>query len=561
MNAARPRRAAGQERLAERRRGRRRSTSPARASSTSRVDAGAQGEVAARRRRRRARRTARSDAFAGEKVNLEFVSANPTGPLHIGGARWAAVGDALGRVLRGDRRRGHPRVLLQRPRRPDRPVRPVAAGQRARARPAPEDGYGGAYIAEIADRRRRGAPRRPRPARRRGAGGLPRRRRRADVRGDQADAARLRGRLRRLLPRERPARERRRRAGDRPAAPSWATPTSRTARSGCAPRSSATTRTGSSSSPTASRPTSPATCAYYLDKRERGFDRCIIMLGADHHGYVGRMMAMCAAFGDEPGREPRDPHRPDGQPAQRRRSRCGCRKRAGTVVTLDDLVEAIGVDAAPLRAGPLLRRLHHRHRPRPAGPRQTNDNPVFYVQYAHARVCRRSLRNAADLGLAPRATTSTRRCSPHEKRGRAARARSPSSRGSSRRRPSCASRTGSRATSRTPPATYHRFYDNCRVLPMGDEEATDLHRARLLLVDATRTVLANGLAPARRLRARSGCSACAPTRPAGRTPTGALRGPAVAARSPPTPTRWSRTSGRTTAHKDDGVLSVGGRRG
>ena len=92
-----------------------------------------------------------SDAFAGEKINLEFVSANPTGPLHIGGVRWAAVGDALGRIFDDDRRRGHPGVLLQRPRRPDRPVQPLAAGQRARASRRPEDGYGGDYIDEIAD--------------------------------------------------------------------------------------------------------------------------------------------------------------------------------------------------------------------------------------------------------------------------------------------------------------------------------------------------------------------------------------------------------------------------
>ena len=92
----------------------------------------------------------RSDAFAGEKINLEFVSANPTGPIHIGGVRWAAVGDSLG----ADPRRrpgaaGHPRVLLQRPRRADRPVRPLAA-RRAKGEPVPEDGYGGDYIAEIA---------------------------------------------------------------------------------------------------------------------------------------------------------------------------------------------------------------------------------------------------------------------------------------------------------------------------------------------------------------------------------------------------------------------------
>ena len=144
--------------LAERRRGRRRRDRRP-GFLNIRVEAGAQGARRRRRSSRPGRRTARSDLFAGEKVNLEFVSANPTGPIHIGGTRWAAVGDALGRVFDALRRRGHPGVLLQRPRRPDRPVRPVAAGQRARASRRPRTATAAQYIAEIADgRRRRSAP-------------------------------------------------------------------------------------------------------------------------------------------------------------------------------------------------------------------------------------------------------------------------------------------------------------------------------------------------------------------------------------------------------------------
>ena len=131
---------------------------------------------------------------------------------------------------------------------------------------------------------------------------------------------------------------------------------------------------------------------------------------------------------------------------------------------------------------------HHRHRPRPVGARPTNDNPVYYVQYAHARICRRccatpptSASTDAD-GFDPTLLA-------HEKEGELLRALAELPARGRRARPSCASRTGSPATSRTPPATYHRFYDNCRVLPQGDEEPTDLHRARLLLVAATRTVL------------------------------------------------------------------------
>ena len=87
-----------------------------------------------------------------------------------------------------------------------------------------------------------------------------------------------------------------------------------------------------------------ADCAYYLDKRKRGFDRVVIMLGADHHGYLGRMKAMSACFGDDPERNleiligqlvnlVRD-----GEPLR-------MSKRAGTVVTLEDFVDALGVDA------------------------------------------------------------------------------------------------------------------------------------------------------------------------------------------------------------------------
>ena len=84
--------------------------------------------------------------------------------------------------------------------------------------------------------------------------------------------------------------------------------------------------------------------AYYLDKRQRGFDLCIYMLGADHHGYIARLKAAAAALGDNPdtvevliGQMVNLVR--DGQPVR-------MSKRAGTVITLDDLVEAIGVDAA-----------------------------------------------------------------------------------------------------------------------------------------------------------------------------------------------------------------------
>ena len=231
--------------------------------------------------------------------------------------------------------------------------------------------------------------------------------------------------------------------------------------------------------------------AYYVNKRQRGFDRCIYLLGADHHGYVNRLRAMAACAGDDPDHNievligQMVKIMQDGEELK-------LSKRAGTLVTLEELVELIGVDAlrytlarfpadSPLTldAGEMTR--------------QSSENPVFYVQYAHARVSS-LLRNAADLGLAlpENAAESHPDLLTHEKEGELLRALA-----------ALPGVVASAAQLREPhrvaryleetAASYHRFYDNCRVLPMGDEEPTDLHRARLLLVAATRTVLANGL--------------------------------------------------------------------
>jgi arginyl-tRNA synthetase len=239
--------------------------------------------------------------------------------------------------------------------------------------------------------------------------------------------------------------------------------------------------------------------AYYLDKKERGFDRCFIMLGADHHGYVGRMMAMCAAFGDTP-------HEDleiligqmvnllqDGQPLR-------MSKRAGTVITMNDLVEAIGVDAARYA---LARYTTDSNIDIDLAlwAKASSENPVFYVQYAHARVSS-ILRNAAELGLGGFEARALEALAPqppnmalltHPREGELLRALAEFPRV-----------VRGTATLREPhrvaryledtAAAYHRFYDSCRVLPQGDEEPNDLHRARLTLVDATRVVLANGLA-------------------------------------------------------------------
>ncbi|MEP6817838.1 MAG: arginine--tRNA ligase, partial [Marmoricola sp.] len=229
--------------------------------------------------------------------------------------------------------------------------------------------------------------------------------------------------------------------------------------------------------------------AYYLDKRSRGFDRCIYLLGADHHGYVGRLRAMAACAGDDPDRNVEVligqmvKIMRDGQELK-------LSKRAGTIVSLIELLELIGVDA--------LRYTLARY---PADSpltldaaemtRQASDNPVFYVQYAHARLSS-ILRNARDLGVALDADDFEPALLVHEKEGDLLRALAEFPRvvagAATLREPHRVARYLEETAS-----SFHKFYDSCRVLPRGEEEPAPVHAARLLLVDATRTVIANGL--------------------------------------------------------------------
>ncbi|WP_299927818.1 arginine--tRNA ligase [uncultured Nocardioides sp.] len=447
------------------------------------VEAGAQGQVAADVVAA-GEAYGSSDAFAGEKINLEFVSANPTGPLHLGGVRWAAVGDALGRIFEktgADVTREY--YFNDHGAQIDRFSSSLLAS--AKGEPAPEDGYGGQYIHDIAAAV---VERRP------------------DVKElDDAQAQEVfrevgvdmmfeeikkslhdfgvdfdvyfhekslhdSGAVERAI-------ERLTEMGNTYEADGalWL----RTEQYGddkdrVIIRSNGTPAYISGD------------LGYYLDKRERGFDRCFIMLGADHHGYVGRMNAMCSAFGDEPGKNleiligQMVNLLRDGEPMR-------MSKRAGTVVTIDDLVDAIGVDASRYA-------LARYHSDSPIDidldlwSRATNDNPVFTVQYAHARVSS-LMRNAADLGVS---AASHPELLTHEKEGELLRALAEFPRvvkaAAELREPHRVARYLEELA-----GTYHRFYDSCRVLPRGDEETSDLHRARLMLVDATRVVLANGL--------------------------------------------------------------------
>jgi len=427
----------------------------------------------------------RSDALAKQRVNLEFVSANPTGPVHIGAVRWAAVGDALGRVLDAagaDVTREY--YFNDAGSQIDRFARSLLAA--ARGEDIPEDGYAGAYIDDIAAEILARDPQvmhldddTAQEAFR--VAGVERMF--AEIRQSLADFGVVfdvyfnekelhdKGELDEALTRLRE----RGHVYEQDGAV-WL----RTTDFGDDRDRVLVRRNG--------EPTYfLADCAYYLDKRKRDFDRLIYMLGADHHGYVNRLRAVAACFGDNPERTVEvligqmvNLVR-DGRPVR-------MSKRAGAVVTLADLVDAIGVDAARYALArystdsPIDLDLD-------LWARQTNDNPVFYVQYAHARVAS-LLRNATELGvdkgeLRPELLD-------HEREGDLLGALGEFPRivatAAELREPHRIARYLEELA-----GTYHRFYDVCRVLPRGDEEVGDLHHARMWLVEATRVVLRNGL--------------------------------------------------------------------
>ena len=419
-----------------------------------------------------------------ESINLEFVSANPTGPIHIGGTRWAAVGDALGRLLSTQGARvvreyyfnDHGAQI-------DRFANSLIAA--AKGEPAPDDGYAGDYIKDIAAQVVTKEP---------DVLGLPDAEMRETFRAigvdlmfthikaslhefgtdfdvyTHEDSMHTSGRVEQAIAKLREAGKVYEKDGA-----VWLRTTDFgddkdrvVIKSDGAPAYVA------------------ADIAYYLDKRERGFDLCIYMLGADHHGYIARLKAIASSLGQDPATvevligQMVNLVR-DGQPVR-------MSKRAGTVITLDDLVDAIGVDAAryslirssvdtPIDIDLAL------------WSSASSENPVYYVQYAHARLSALA-RNAAELGLA--ASTEHLDLLTHDKEGVLIRNIGEFPRvlktAATLREPHRVSRYLEDLA-----GDYHRFYDSCRVLPQGDEAPNDLHSARLALCDATRQVIANGL--------------------------------------------------------------------
>lgn len=433
-------------------------------------------------------RYGRGDALAGMRLNLEFVSANPTGPLHIGAGRWAAVGDTLGRLLEAcgaDVTREY--YFNDAGRQIDAFAESLLAA--ARGEPAPEDGYAGAYIAEMADEIAQRAPGlldKPREEqleifRHEGVEAMFAAIKRTladfgtrfDVYFNERDLH-DRGELDQALRRLRAEGH----AYDHEGAV-WLR----------------TTDFGDDKDRVLVKHDGVATyfladAAYYLDKRLRGFERCLYMLGADHHGYIGRLKAMAACFGDDPEQTMEILIGQmvnlvsGGEPVR-------MSKRAGTVITLDDLVEAVGVDAAryALCRSSVDQTLEI---DLDLWARRTQDNPVFYVQYAHARIAS-LLRNAAESGV-ERGDAAAFQPGlldhPREADLLGALAEFPRivAQAADLREPHRIARYLEGLA-----GTYHRFYDDCRVLPVGDEPVTDLTRARLWLSEATRTVLSTGL--------------------------------------------------------------------
>ena len=433
----------------------------------------------------------RNDSLNGQHINLEYVSANPTGPVHLGGARWAAVGDSLARILaacgatitREYYFNDHGTQI-------DHFAQSLLAS--ARGQETPENGYGGAYIGEItqqviADELAAG---RPDPTtlpdaeaaevfRARGVDLMF-----AAVKAElhafrsdfdvffHEDSLHTSGAVERAIDRLRERGVIEERDGA-----TWL----RTTDFGDDKDRVLIKSDGNTSY-------FAADLAYYLDKRERGTDCAIFLFGADHHGYIGRMMAMCAAFGDEPGVNMQIVIGQfvnlvkDGQPVR-------MSKRAGTIVTLGDLVDAVGVDAARYALArssmdsaididlDLL-------------ASTSSENPVYYVQYAHART-RNVARNAAEHGVSREAGfVPAALDDPADSALLGVLAQFPAivAQAAQLREQHRVARYLEQLA-----AAYHTWYGATRVTPRGDDVVNAGHVARLWLNDAVGRVIANGL--------------------------------------------------------------------
>jgi len=427
-----------------------------------------------------------NETQAGRSINIEFVSANPTGPLHIGHTRWAALGDAIGRVLAASGATvAREFYINDAGAQMERFAQSIVAA--AKGEPTPEGGYAGSYITDLAARVVASRP---------DLLALP------DE--EQVVVARELGYQFQLAEQQESLSkfnvhfdvwfsERTLHAKNADGASLVDQAVDRLREQGHVFDEDdavwvRTTDFGDDKDRVIRRSNGEYTyfaadAAYYLNKGDRGFAHKIYLLGADHHGYVHRLKALAGAAGDDP---EKDVEVLIGQLVSVGGARLS--KRAGNIIEMDDLREWLGTDAlryslerspadSPLALDPELLQ------------KRTNDNPVFYVQYAHART-HNVARNAADSGVdrsefAPETLT-------HETEAALLGALQEFPRivafAAEVREPHRVARYLEELA-----GLYHRWYDNCRVIPQGDDPIETVHRTRLWLNDAAGQVFRNGL--------------------------------------------------------------------
>ena len=423
-------------------------------------------------------------SLAGMNFNVEFISANPTGPLHLGHTRWAAVGDVIARILVAAGANVTREFYIN-----DRGVQMDLFGESVRAvalgKLVPEDGYQGDYIKDIAEHLIQQDA---------GILELPEADQKIEFReraykwqlGDQQRVLKTFNTHFDVWFSERSLHEsgavthgldelKKKGHVFEADGATWLR----------------TTDFGDDKDRVLLKADGTYTyftsdTAYYINKRERGFDICIYLLGADHHGYVGRLKAVAQCNNDDPA----DVEVLIGQMVKimKNGEEVKLSKRAGTIITLEDIVDEVGVDAARYTLlryptdSPMVMDVE-------VLKSRTNDNPVYYVQYAHARIAA-LLRNAEELGIKVGPFNTSELTHEREVELLGALSDFPivvNTAAELREAHRIARYLEELA------GVYHRFYADCRVLPMGDETLSDVHVARINLCAATRQVLDNGL--------------------------------------------------------------------